>query len=86
MHQEDSPIDDNTLDIIRSFEDLYDEYLNRTNFDIDLEFTDNVIGKVLETVKELYPSKSDGNESVAKYINQIASLEDSLKKVTRELE
>lgn len=86
MHQEDSLIDDDTLDIIRSFEELYDEYLNRTNFDIDLDFTDNVIGKVLETIKELYPSKGEGNESVAKYINQIAMLEDNLKKVTRELE
>lgn len=86
IKEEEKDIDDRILDIIRSFEDLYDEYLNRTNFDIDLEFTDDVIGQVLSTVNELYPSKSEGNESLGKYINQIAELEETVKKLRRELE
>ncbi len=79
-------IDESTLDIIRSFEDLYDEYLNRTNFDIDLEFTDDVIGQVLSTVNELYPSKSENSESLGKYINKIAELEATVKKLRKELD
>lgn len=86
IKEKDKDIDDRILDIIRSFEDLYDEYLNRTNFDIDLEFTDDVIGQVLSTVNELYPPKSEGSESLGKYINQIAELEETVKRLRRELE
>lgn len=86
MHQEGSKIDEKTLDIIRNFEKLYDDYLNRTNFDIDLDFTDNVIGKVNQTLEELYPSETVVNDSSAKYINQIAELEEEIKRLTRELE
>lgn len=86
MHEEGNEIDDKILDIIRSFEDLYDEYLNRTNYDIDLEFTDNVIGLVLNTVNELYPSKGENSDSLGKYINRIAELEETLKSLRRELD
>ena len=50
MHDEKSEIDEDTLNIIRSLEELYDDYLNRTGFDIDLEFTDDVIGKVFTSI------------------------------------
>ena len=86
MHEEGNEIDDRILDTIRSFEDLYDDYLNRNNFDIDLEFTDNVIGQVLNTINELYPTKGESNESLGKYINQIAELEDTVKSLRRELD
>ena len=86
MNEENKDIDDKTLDIIRSFEDLYDDYLNRNNYDIDIEFTDNVIGRVLDTINKLYPTKSGDNESLGKYINQIADLEEMIKKLKRELE
>lgn len=85
MHEDGKEIDEGLLDIIRSFEDLYDDYLNRNNYDIDLEFTDNIIGEVLKTVNKLYPSKSSGNESLGKYINRIAELEEELSRVKREL-
>ena len=86
LKEEGKEIYDKILDIIRSFEDLYDDYLNRNNFDIDLEFTDDVIGQVLKTVNELYPKTSLSNESLGKYINQIAELEELVKKLKRELE
>ena len=86
MHEEGKEIDESILDVIRSFEDLYDDYLNRNNFDIDLEFTDDVIGEVLKTVNELYPTNSNCNESLGKYINQIADLENTVKSLRRELE
>lgn len=85
MKEEGKEIPDNVLDVIRSFEELYDDYLNRNNFDIDLEFTDDVIGQVLKTVNELYPTKEIGGESLGKYINKIAELEDTVKTLTREL-
>ena len=39
VHEAGSEVDEVILDKIRSFEEYYDEYLNRTNNDIDLEFT-----------------------------------------------
>ena len=86
MKDEGKEIDDRILDIIRSFEDLYDDYLNRNDFDIDLEFTDDVIGQVLSTVNELYPTVGESSESLGKYINQIAELEETVKKLRRELD
>ena len=85
MKEEGKEIEDRLLDVIRSFEELYDDYLNRNNFDIDLEFTDDVIGQVLQTVNELYPNQVVGGESLGKYINKIAELEESVKSLTREL-
>ena len=38
MHDEGSEISEETLDKIRSFDELYDDYLNRNNYDIDLDF------------------------------------------------
>ncbi len=86
MKEEGKEINDRILDIIRSFEQLYDDYLNRNNFDIDLEFTDDVIGQVLATVNELYPTKEESSDNLGKYINQIAELEDKVKTLSRELE
>lgn len=86
MNEEGNEIDDRILDTIRSFENLYDDYLNRNNFDIDLEFTDNVIGFVLNTVNELYPTKVEASENLGKYINQIAELEEQVKSLKRELD
>ncbi len=86
MKEEEKDIDEATLDKIRSFEGLYDSYLNRTGYDIDLDFTDNVIVSVLKTVNELYPCEDKDTESVAKYINQIAEMEDELKTLRRDLD
>ena len=86
MNKEGKEIDEVTLDTIRSFKGLYDSYLNRTGYDIDLDFTDNIIGSVLKTVNELYPCEEKDSESVAKYINQIAEMEDELKTLRRDLD
>lgn len=76
-------ISENTLDKIRNFNDLYDEYLNRTGFDRDLDFKANCIEKVLKTIDTLYPCEAK-SESVAKYINQIEELEARVKKIEKE--
>ena len=86
LNEEGKEIEDRILDIIRSFEQLYDDYLNRNNYDIDLYFTDNVIGQVLATVNELYPGKEVSSENLGKYINQVAELEEKVRVLTRELE
>ena len=86
INKEEKEVDEATLDTIRSFKGLYDSYLNRTGYDIDLDFTDNIIGSVLKTVNELYPCEEKDSESVAKYINQIAEMEDELKTLRRDLD
>ena len=78
-------VDTVLIDKIRSFEDFYDEYLNRTNFDIDLEFTDVYLASLLEKVNELYPSEMV-SESVLYYLNQIELLKEEIAALKRDLE
>lgn len=77
MHESGSEIKENALDKIRSFKDFYEDYLNRTGFDVDLDFTDNYIGALLNTINELYPCE-EKSESVTKYINRIAELDEHI--------
>ena len=85
VYDEGSFVEEKILDSIRSLEDYYDDYLNRTNFDIDLEFTDGVLADVLKTVDELYPCEKK-NESILQYLNQIGDLSRELTAVRKELE
>lgn len=83
IHEAGSEIDDILLDKIRSFEEYYDEYLNRTNYDIDLEFTDGYLASILKKVNELYP-KVEVSESVVQYLNEIEILKEKLFVLKRE--
>lgn len=83
VHEAGTSVDESLLDKIRSFEEYYDEYLNRTNYDIDLVFTDGYLASVLNTVGNLYP-KEEKSESVVQYLNQIEELKTSLSSLKRE--
>lgn len=85
IHDDEGIIDEQLLDKIRSLEEYYDAYLNRTNYSIDLEFTDGVLVSLLDKVNELYPTESK-NESVVKYLQEIDRLKDEVKSLSRTLE
>lgn len=84
MAEEDSEIKEELLDKIRSFGELYDGYVTRTNIAFDETFYNEVIGVVLDKVNELYPTDTN-SESVTKYITKIAELEDIIKKLEKEV-
>ena len=77
-------IGEETLDKIRSFGDFYQEYLDRTQLDKNIDFYDNYIDALLKKVDELYPNK-ESSESITKYISKISELEEKVAKLNREL-
>jgi len=77
-------INDITLDKIRNFKELYNDYLKRNNFEIDEEFGDSWLDSVLETVDELYP-KENITEPTSMYINLVEDLNDKIKSLEKEL-
>lgn len=83
VHEAGTEVDEVLLDKIRSFEEYYDEYLNRTNNDIDLEFTDRYLASLLNNVNEWYPHE-EKSESVIQYLNEIESLKNELLGLKRE--
>lgn len=85
MHEEGSEVNEETLDKIRSFRTLYEEYLTRNELEADVEFRDNCIGEVEEILNKLYPSNID-NDSLAKYIVKVKELEARIKELERTLE
>ena len=85
MHDEGSEISEETLDKIRSFDELYDDYLKRNVVDCDTEFREHCILEVIGKVNELYPSEVN-SESVAKYIVKVRELEGKVKELERLLE
>lgn len=85
IHDDEGMIEEHLLDKIRSLEEYYDAYLNRTNFDIDLEFTDGVLASLQEKVNEFYPCESK-NESVIQYLQEIDSLKEKMQALHRELD
>ena len=85
MHEEGSTVSDETLDKIRSFDELYDDYLKRNVVDCDTEFREHCILEVIEKTNELYPSEVN-SESVAKYIVKVRELEGKIKELERLLE
>lgn len=85
VHESETEVDEKILDSIRSFEEYYDDYLNRTNVDIDLEFTDGPLADIIKTVDELYPCK-DNRESVLQYLNEIDDLDKQLAALKRDFD
>lgn len=79
-----SEIKEVTLDKIRSLKDFYDDYLKRTGFEEDVDFSEKCIGVVIEKVNELYPSDKK-QDSIVEYVNEIAQLESKVKELRRQL-
>ena len=84
LDEEKIEVKEEILDKIRSFKELYDEYINRTGEEIDKEFNDEFLTSILKTIDKLYPDKLK-KDSVGSYINKIATLEEELKKLTKKL-
>ncbi len=85
IHEANKEISDETLNKIRNLEYFYDEYLERTKTDVDLEFKENCLKTVLTTVNELYPTE-EKSESMTKYINQVNDLNNQIKDLKKQLE
>ena len=85
MHEEGSTISEETLDKIRSFDQLYDEYLIRNMMDCDTEFRDHCILEVVEKVNGFYPSNAD-SETLAKYVVKVRELNAKIKELDRVVE
>lgn len=83
VHEDGIEIEEILLDKIRSLEEYYDDYLNRNEFDIDLEFTDGCLKSLLESVNYFYP-KEEKSESVVQYLVRIDELEKELENLKRE--
>lgn len=85
IHEEGSIISEETLDKIRSFDQLYNDYLVRNIIDCDTDFRENCILDVLGKVNEFYPcDKSD--EALVKYVVKVRELEDKIKELDKVIE
>ena len=84
VHEENQNVSDETLDKIRSFKEFYEEYLERTGTEKDLDLYDNYIVDAVERVNELYPSEVV-SESVSKYITKVAELEAIIKRMEKDI-
>jgi len=85
IHEEKKEINEETLDKIRSLQQFYEEYLEKTNQQQDDEFKDGCISSVLKTVNSLYPCDFQ-SESMAKYFNQITELKKQVKNLKKQFE
>lgn len=83
VHEAGTEVEEILLDKIRSLEEYYDDYLNRNEFDIDLEFTDGCLKTLLESVNYFYP-KEEKSESVVQYLNEIADLKEQLRNLKKD--
>ena len=84
VHDENQNVSEETLDKIRSFKEFYEEYLERTGTEKDLDLYDNYIVDAVERVNELYPSEVV-SESVSKYITKVAELEAVIKRMEKDI-
>ena len=85
IHEAGTEIKEETLDKIRSFQGLYEDYIARNNVKDDTTFKEQCLGEVMEIVNQLYPS-NNSSESLAKYVVKIKELEGRIKELERTLE
>jgi predicted nucleic acid-binding Zn-ribbon protein len=85
LHEDDKPIEAIIIDKIRSFDELYEEYLIRTEQERDLELIDKYIKNLIAVCNELYPTEAN-TESVARYVAQITELELTISRLKKEIE
>ena len=84
LHEDDKPIEAIIIDKIRSFDELYEEYLIRTEQERDLELIDKYIKNLIAVCNELYPTEAN-TESVARYVAQITELELTISRLKKEI-
>ena len=65
INESNTEISGETLNKIRSFDDFYQEYLDRTQQEKNIDFYDNCIDYLIKKVDELYPVL-EKNESFTK--------------------
>lgn len=82
IHDEGSKIDDEVLVKVRSFGDLYNEYLERNGINKRHELIDNCIEALMKDMDEIYPCE-ESVETASKYINVIAELNERIDALTR---
>ena len=85
IHEAKSEFSEETLDKIRSFGSLYEEYLTRNNARDETEFRSQCLGEVVDLVNKLYPSNND-TDSLAKYVIKVKELEGKIKELERTIE
>lgn len=84
INEANGQISEDLLNKIRSFKNLYEDYLARNGFDEDSDFSNNYLDRVLTVVNDLYPSENN-TDTMSKYISRIGELEDQVKKLEQEL-
>lgn len=84
MIEEETEITLDILDKIKSFEEFYQEYLTRMNYEIDEELNNNYIKPLVKKAKEQL-SEFNSTVSVTKYLNQISELETQVKSLRKEI-
>ena len=85
IHESGTSVNEELLDKIRNIGEFYNEYINRTNVELDKDLKENCIDLVVSKVNEYFPSKAS-NESLAKYINKISQLEKEIKELRKNLD
>ncbi len=73
IYDDNGKIDSELLDRIRSLEEYYDEFLERTKSKNDPDFRSNYLHSLLKKVEELYPEEKK-SESVVEYLKEIDNL------------
>ncbi len=86
VHDDNSEVSEELLDRIRNLENYYDDYLNRTNEDIDLEYTEKYLTVLMDGIKELYPQEKESNESLVEYLKELDDLRKEASGLRRQLE
>ena len=84
MIEEEAEVELKILDKIVSFEEFYQEYLARMNYEIDEDLNENYIKPLVEKVREQL-AEYRTNESVTIYIKKINELEEQVSHFVREV-
>lgn len=85
IYDENGKIDSELLDRIRSLEEYYDEFLERTKSKNDPDFRSNYLHSLLKKVEELYPEEKK-SESVVEYLKEIDNLKQKLNTLNKRFE
>lgn len=84
VYESNKEVNEETLNKIRSFNELYENYINKNGIEPDEYLRDNYIKVCVERVNKLYPKEID-SELLAKYVEEIEALKRQIKDLTLEL-
>lgn len=85
IHEAGTEVSEELLDKIRSFSNLYEDYLERSQTEKDEELIIPYMNSLLENINSLYPNETN-TDSLSKYVTIVAELKNEIKRLTRELE